>query len=68
MVDRGVTATEGDVVVVARVGDELCVKRLSTEGGHVRLHPENEAYQPIEVPEGADFEVWGRVMYSILRH
>jgi DNA polymerase V len=67
VVDRGVTAAEGDVVV-ARVGDELCVKRLSAEGGRIRLLPENDAYQPIEVPEESDFEVWGRVMYSILRH
>ena len=67
VVDRGVTAAEGDVIV-ARVGDELCVKRLSLEGGLVRLLSENELYPPIEIPEGTDFEVWGRVMYSILRH
>ena len=67
VVDRGVTAAEGDVVV-ARLGDELCVKRLSLEGGMVRLLSENALYQPIEVAEGMDFEVWGRVMYSIRRH
>jgi len=67
VVDRGVTASEGDIVV-ARLGDELCVKRLSLEGGTVRLLSENELYPPIEVPEGVDFEVWGRVMYSIQRH
>lgn len=67
VVDRGVTAAEGDIVV-ARLGDELCVKRLSLEGGMVRLLSENELYPPIEVPEGVDFEVWGRVMYSIQRH
>lgn len=67
VVDRGVTAVEGDVVV-ARLDDELCVKRLSLEGGRVRLLSENELYQPIEVTEGVDFEVWGRVMYSIQRH
>jgi DNA polymerase V len=67
VVDRGVTAAEGDIVV-ARLDDELCVKRLSLEGGRVRLLPENDLYQPIEVTEGVDFEVWGRVMYSIQRH
>jgi len=67
VVDRGVTAAEGDVVV-ARLGDELCVKRLSLEGGTVRLLSENVLYPPIEVAEGVDFEVWGRVMYSIRRH
>lgn len=67
VVDRGVKAVEGDIVV-ARLDDELCVKRLSLEGGRVRLLPENELYEPIEVTEGVDFEVWGRVMYSIQRH
>lgn len=67
VVDRGVTAVEGDVVV-ARVGDELCVKRLCLEGGRVRLLSENELYPPIEIAEEVDFEVWGRVMYSIQRH
>lgn len=67
VVDRGVRAVEGDIVV-ARLDDELCVKRLSLEGDRIRLLPENESYQPIEVTEEVDFEVWGRVMYSIQRH
>lgn len=68
LVDRMVEAQEGDIVI-ARVGDELCVKRLRVEeGGRVWLLPENDAYAPIPVTEGTDFEVWGRVMYSIQQH
>ncbi len=67
VVDRGVTATEGDIVV-ARLNDELCVKRLSIEGDGIRLLSENEIYPPILITEGVEFEVWGRVMYSIQRH
>jgi hypothetical protein len=29
------------------------------------LMPENDKYQPIEVIESMDFEVWGRVMHAI---
>ena len=68
VVDRAVEAHDGHVVV-ARIGDELCVKRLSlSDEGRIRLLSENETYAPIEITEGMDFEVWGRVMYSIHRH
>lgn len=69
VVDRMVETRDGDIVV-ARVGQEFTVKRLHTEeGGRIRLVSENPSYEPIEVTEGMeDFEVWGRVMYSIHRH
>lgn len=64
VVDRAVEADDGDIVI-ARVNDELCVKRLRLEEGRILLMPENDAYDPIEVAEGVDFEVWGRVMHAI---
>jgi len=68
LVDRMVEAAEGDIVV-ARVGDELCVKRLHMEeSGQIRLLSENSAYGLIVIAEEVDFEVWGRVMYSIEQH
>jgi len=68
VVDRAVEAHDGHVVV-ARIGDELCVKRLSLcDEGRIRLLSENEQYPPIEITEGMDFEVWGRVIYSIGAH
>jgi DNA polymerase V len=68
LVDRMVEAKEGDVVI-ARVGDELCVKRLHLEeDGRIRLLPENDSYSPIVITGEVDFEVWGRVMYSIQQH
>jgi phage repressor protein C with HTH and peptisase S24 domain len=36
--------------------------------GLIWLLSENELYPPIEITEGMDFEVWGRVVYSILGH
>jgi DNA polymerase V len=68
VVDRAVEAHDGHIVV-ARINDELCVKTLSiAESGKIWLLSENERYQPIEIQEGMDFEVWGRVLYSISSH
>ena len=64
VVDRHVEAEDGDIVI-ARINDELCVKRLRVRQGRIWLMPENEKYQPIEVIESMDFEVWGRVMHAI---
>ena len=68
VVDRAVEAHDGHVVV-ARVDDELCVKRLCvSDEGRILLLSENEQYPPIEITEEMDFEVWGRVLYSISAH
>jgi DNA polymerase V len=68
VVDRSMETHDGDIVI-ARVFNELCVKRLSISNtGRVRLLPENEYYQPIEITEKMDFEVWGKVLYSIQPH
>lgn len=68
VVDRMVETKDGDIVV-ARRGQEFTVKRLHTgEDGRIWLASENPSYEPLEVTEGIDFEVWGRVMYSIHRH
>ncbi|HEX7176098.1 MAG TPA: translesion error-prone DNA polymerase V autoproteolytic subunit [Pyrinomonadaceae bacterium] len=64
VVDRAVEADDGDIVI-ARLGDELCVKRLRIHEGRLLLVPENPCYETIEVGEGMDFEVWGKVMHSI---
>ena len=40
------TAKNGEIVV-ARIEDEATVKRFFKEKGHVRLQPENDAFEPI---------------------
>lgn len=67
VVDRMVE-TKDDDIVVARIGTDFLVKRLHIEGGRILLLSDNETYPPIEVTEGMDFEVWGRVMHSIESH
>ena len=68
VVDRAVEALDGHIVI-ARIDDELCVKRLSMgDDGRICLLSENKQYAPIEITEGMDFEVWGRVLHSIQDH
>jgi DNA polymerase V len=65
LVDRMVE-TKDDDVVIARIDDELCVKKIRIEdSGAIWLLSENEMYSPIQITEAMDFEVWGRVMYTI---
>ena len=51
------TANDGQIVV-ARLGDEATVKRLSRKSGQIWLLPENPNYPPID---GAEAEVIGIV-------
>ena len=68
IVDRAMETSDGHIVI-ARLGDELCIKRLSFgSDGKIRLLSENENYLPIEIDEEMDFEIWGRVVYSIQPH
>jgi DNA polymerase V len=64
IVDRSLKAANNKIIVAILDG-EFTVKRLRTYSGKVFLVPENPNYPPIEVPEGADFEVWGVVIHGI---
>jgi repressor LexA len=47
-------------IVVARIGDEVTVKRFKRMPDHIELLPENEDFEPIVVtPEQGDFELEG---------
>ena len=56
------TADDGQIVV-ARIGDEATVKRLSLRGGQVWLLPENPAYAPID---GSEAQIIG-VVKAVVR-
>ena len=64
VVHRQPTAHHGEIVV-ALLGDEATVKRLSIQNGHVWLLPENEAYQPID---GTYATILGRVSAVVRRY
>ncbi|WP_353235934.1 transcriptional repressor LexA [Diaphorobacter ruginosibacter] len=46
-------------IVVARLGDEVTVKRLRRAGDHIELLPENPDYPVITVQPGEPFEIEG---------
>ena len=57
VVKRQQTACNGEIVV-ALLGDEATVKRLSRRNGAIWLLPENDAYQPID---GSNAQLLGKV-------
>jgi DNA polymerase V len=67
VVDRAAEAEDGDIVVV-RIFNDFTVKKLSLKEGGIELLATNEAYTPIEITEEMDFEVWGKVLWSIRGH
>ncbi|MCR5215816.1 MAG: transcriptional repressor LexA [Lachnospiraceae bacterium] len=52
------TASNGEIVV-ALIDDSSTVKRFYKEGDHIRLQPENDALDPIIVP---DCQIMGKVV------
>ena len=65
VVDRMPETKDRDIVV-ARIGNDLCVKRLRIlDDGSLWLYSENESYKPIRIGIEDDFEVWGKVMHVI---
>lgn len=64
VVDRSCTIAHNKIVI-ARINDELTVKRIILEEEKIYLMPDNCEYKPIEITEEMDFEVWGIVTYVI---
>ena len=61
----GVLATQSVVdgdIVVARVNDEVTVKRLRQTQSNIQLIAENSAYEPIVVTEDDDFRIEGKML------
>lgn len=63
VVDRSLRAQHGDIVIVSLNG-EFTVKELALRP-IVQLLPRNARYQPVEIPEGSDLEVFGVVTHVI---
>lgn len=65
VVDRALTAANNRIVV-ARVGEDLMLKRLQiVKPKRIFLKSENPAYPAIEVKSGDDFEIWGVVTWVV---
>lgn len=63
IVRRQPVADNGEIVV-AMIDDEATVKRFFREKNHIRLQPENDAYEPIIVQ---NMEVLGKVVALLRR-
>ena len=57
-VRRSLEARNGQIVI-ARIGDEVTVKRFSRTAKHIELLPENPDFQPIIVGPSDEFSVEG---------
>jgi len=59
-------ALNGDIVV-ALIDDEATVKTFQSRSGEIRLLPENDNYQPIEIKNKENFSLVGKVK-GIIRY
>ena len=66
VVDRALEPQDSNVVI-AVVDGELTVKRISQRHGKLFLVPDNQAYEPLEILEAMEFEVWG-VVTSVIHN
>ncbi len=66
VVDKSIRPQHGHIVV-AFVNGERLVKRLHHHAGQVALVAENPSYQPLEIRDGMELEVWGVVVGKFKR-
>lgn len=66
IVDRSLEPRSGSIVVAVLNGD-FTVKRISKKGDKLFLMPENPRYQPIEITDDSNFQVWG-VVTNVIRN
>lgn len=66
VVDRSLEPTNGKVVV-AIVSGEFVVRKIFEENRRLFLLAASKDYQPIEITEDIDFQVWGVVTSVIHR-
>ena len=64
IVDRSLEAQSGSIVI-AIVNGDLTLKRLLIEGTEVWLMPENSEFQPLQMTDGMELQVWGVVAHVI---
>ena len=63
LIDRAEKICSRDIVLAVVDGD-FTVKRYRKIGDKVFLYPENSSMKPIEIIEGSECYVWGKVMWS----
>lgn len=61
LVEEKNVASNGEYIV-ALLDDSVTVKTFYREADHIRLQPENDALDPIIVPNNAPFQILGKVI------
>ncbi|MBC8214554.1 MAG: translesion error-prone DNA polymerase V autoproteolytic subunit [Candidatus Marinimicrobia bacterium] len=56
---------KNDSIVVCVINGEFTVKKLKRSGEKLYLIPRNPRYNPTQISEEMDFQVWGVVTYTI---
>ena len=64
IVDRSLTP-QNNSIIIAAINGEFTVKRLQLKGKQIYLYPANRRYQPIEISNLENFQIWGVVTYAI---
>ena len=64
VVDRSLEPRDKKIVIAVLNG-EFTVKRVRKMKDKLYLVSENDDYVPIEIKDGADFEIWGVVVHVI---
>ncbi len=64
IVNRATPATHGRIIV-AVINGELTVKKLHSRDGVLQLLAANPEFEPIEMREGDELNVWGVVTYVL---
>jgi DNA polymerase V len=64
IVDRA-EEKKNNSIVLAVIDNEFTVKRIKKSGDKLFLNPANENYQPIEITEDMNFQIWGLVTFVI---
>tara|TARA_B100002051_G_scaffold118929_1_gene113324 strand:+ start:845 stop:1273 length:429 start_codon:yes stop_codon:yes gene_type:complete len=64
IVDRAVEPKLKNIVI-AVIDGEFTVKRISKIKNKIYLLPDNKEYQPIEIKDSSNFQIWGVVIYTI---
>ncbi len=64
VIDKALTPHNGSIAVCFVDGD-FTVKRIAIKSDGIYLMPANSRYQPMKVPEGSNFQVWGIVTHII---
>lgn len=66
VVDRSITASDG-LIVIAQLDGQFTVKTLEKKRGRVRLLPANPDFEPIELKDEQELQIWG-VVTSVIHH